>query len=102
MFYETNIPFTTIRVLLIVIGTLGMMCSTAKFKYHPKRVVAILFLYLCYAVCYTAAVINLFDYLFFMRTVLPMISAPAIYLIFRLADDQLSKSIFNYATQLLC
>ena len=102
MFYENNIPFTTIRVLLIVVGTLGMMCSTAKFRYHPKRVLVILFLYLCYAVCYTATVINLFDYLIFMRTVLPTISAPAIYLIFRLADDQLPKSIFNYTTQLLC
>ncbi len=58
MFYENNIPFTTIRVLLIVVGTLGMMCSTAKFRYHPKRVLVILFLYLCYAVCYTATVIN--------------------------------------------
>lgn len=102
MFYENNIPFTTIRILLIVIGTLGMMCSTAKFKYHAKRIVIILFLYLCYAVCCTSVIINLFGYLIFMRTALLTISAPAIYLIFRLADDQLPKAVFNYTTQLLC
>lgn len=102
MFFEDSVVFTTVRVLLIIIGTLGMMCSTAKFKYRTKQILITFFLYLCYTSLYTVFMINLFDYLIFTRTVLPMISAPAIYLIFRLADDQLSKAIFNYTTQLLC
>lgn len=102
MFYESHVSLTTLRILLVTIGTLGMMCSTAKFRYRTKRVITILFLYLCYAAVYTTAIVSRFGYLVFMRTALPMISAPAIYLIFRLADEQLSKSVFNYATQLLC
>lgn len=102
MLSENNVPYATFKILLVIVGTLGMMCSTTKFKYRTKRILTAFILYLCYAAIYAAAINSLFGYLFFMRTVLPAISAPAIFLIFRLAGDQPSKSVFNYATQLLC
>lgn len=36
--FESNISYTTLKTILIVIGTLGMMYSTTKFKYHIKRI----------------------------------------------------------------
>ena len=77
--FENNIPYTTLKTILIVIGTLGMMYSTTKFKYNIKRITLIIFLFLCY---------------------LPF-PAPAVYLFFRFADDMASKSVFNHATQIL-
>lgn len=101
MLFEDNISYATLKTLLIVIGTLGMMCSTTKFKHSAKRIALILFLYLCYVSGSSAVIIVLFGYTFFLRIFLLSVSAPAIYLVFRLAGDQPSKAVFNYATQIL-
>lgn len=101
MLFEDNIPYATLKTLLIVVGTLGMMCSTTKFKRGAKQIMLILFLYLCYVAASSAAIIVLFGYIFFLRIFLLTISAPAIYLSFRLAGEQPSKAVFNYATQIL-
>lgn len=101
MLFADNILYNTIRTLLIVIGTLGMMCSTTKFRYNSKRVALILLIYLCYAAVSSAAIISLFDFTFFLRVVLITISAPAIVLVFQLTQDRPSKAVFNYATQIM-
>lgn len=101
MLFENNIPYATMKTLLIVIGTLGMMYSTTTFKRKAKQIIVILLLYLCYVAVSSAAIILLFGYTFFLRIFLLTISAPAVYLSFRLADDPPSKAVFNYATQIL-
>ncbi len=101
MLFEDDIPYVTLKILLIVMATLGMMCSTTKFKYEAKRILPILFVYLCYVAASSAAVIVLFGYTVLLRIFLLTISAPAIYLTFRLAEEQPSKAVFNYATQIL-
>jgi len=101
MLFEDNIPYITAKVILIVIGTLGMMASITKFKYKAKRVLLILFVYLCYVTISSAVIIILSDYTFFSRVFLLTVSAPAIYLTFRLAEEQPSKAVFNYTTQIL-
>ncbi len=101
MSFDQNILYRIIKVLLVVIGTLGMMCSTTRFKYSTKRVISCLLLYLCYVSISSAVIISLFGYLFFLRVLLLTVSAPAIYLVFKLAGDQPSRAVFNYATQIL-
>lgn len=101
MLFEDNIPYVTIKILLIVIGTLGMMCSTTVFKRTAKQIVPLIFLYLFYVAGSSAALVVLFGYTFLLRVFLITISAPAIYLTFRLAGTSPSKTIFNYATQIL-
>lgn len=101
MLFEDNIPYITLKILLIVIGTLGMMCSTTKFKHDVKRIMLILFVYLCYVAASSIAIIVFFSYTFFLQVFLLTVSAPAIYLAFRLTGEQPSKAVFNYATQIL-
>lgn len=101
MLFEDNIPYVTSKILLIVTGTLGMMCSTTKFKYKTKRILLILFVYLCYVAASSTAIIVLFGYTFILRVFLLTISTPAIFLTFWLAGQQPSKAVFNYATQIL-
>ena len=92
MIYENNIPYATLKTLLIVIGTLGMMCSTTTFGKSAKRIALIFFLYLCYVASFSAAIYFFFGYTVYLRTFLFTISSPAIYLVFRLAKDQPSRA----------
>ena len=101
MLFENNIPYATLKTVLIVIGTLGMMCSTTRFKYGAKRILLIFGFYLCYVTVSSAVIIAVFGYSFFLRIFLLTISAPAVYLVFRLAKDSPSKAVFCYVTQIL-
>jgi len=101
MLFENNILYATLKTLVIVMGTLGMMCSTTRFRHSTKRIALIFCIYLCYVSVSSAAIITLFGFAFLLRIFLLTISAPAIYLVFRLAKDQPSKAVFNYATQIL-
>lgn len=85
----------------MTIGTLGMMCSITQFKHETKRTLLTLFVFSCYVAASSAAIIVLSGYTFFTRVCLLTISAPGIYLTFRLAGDQPSKAVFNYASQIL-
>lgn len=101
MLFENNIPYATLKTILIVIGTLSMMCSTTRFKRSAKQIALILCLYLCYVAVSSTAIIAFLGYTFFLRVFLLTISAPAVYLVFRLAEEHPSKAVFNYATQIL-
>ena len=101
MLFEDNIPYNTLKTLLIVIGTLGMMCTTTRFKYSAKRVALIFFLYLSYVAASSASIITFLGYPFYLRVFPFTISVPAIVLVFKLAKDQPAKAVFIYTTQIL-
>ncbi len=101
MLFEDNIPYVIFKILLSVIGTLGMMCSTTKFKREAKQIMLIIFAYLCYVAASSTAIVVLFGYTVFLRVFLLTISLPAIYLCRRLAGEKPSKVVFNYASQIL-
>lgn len=101
MLFEDNIPYSTLKTLLIVLGTLGMMCTTTRFKYGAKRVALHFFLYLSYVAASSAAIIFFLGYPVFLRVFLFTISVPAIVLVFKMAKDQPAKAVFNYMTQIL-
>ena len=101
MLFEDNIPYSTLKTLLIVLGTLGMMCTTTRFKYSAKRVALHFFLYLSYVAASSAAIIFFLGYPVFLRVFLFTISVPAIVLVFKMAKDQPAKAVFNYMTQIL-
>lgn len=101
MLFEENTLYAVIKILVIVVGTLGMMGSTTEFKHTPKQIIPVFSLYLLYVAASSAAIVAFLGYTFFMRIFLFTISAPAIYLSFRLIGSQPSKTVFNYATQIL-
>lgn len=77
------------------------MCSTTTFKQNIKRIALIFFLYLCYVAGSSAVIIIMSGYLLLLRIFIFTISIPAIYLLFLLAGEQPSKTVFNYSTQIL-
>ncbi len=101
MLFEDNISYVTLKLLLMVTGTLGMVASVTKFKHEAKRIILILFAYLCYVAASGAVIIVLFGYTVFLRVCLLTVSVPGVYLCFRLEGDKPSKAVFNYASQIL-
>ncbi len=101
MLFEDNIPYVTAKLLLMVVGTLGMMCSVTKFKHGAKRLLLILFVYLFYVAASSAAIIIWFGYTIFLRVCLITVTIPGIYLCYRLEGEKPSKAVFDYATQIL-
>lgn len=99
--FENDILYSTLKIILVVTATLGMMCTTTKLKYGTKRILLFFFLYLCYVAVSSVLIISLLGYTFFLRVLLFTISVSAIYLTFLLAEEQPSKSVFNHATQIL-
>lgn len=101
MLFEDNIFYVIIKILLVVVGTLGMMGSTTEFKHKPRQILSVFSLYLLYVAASSAAITVLFGYAFFLRIFLFTVSAPAVYLSFRLIGTQPAKTVFNHATQIL-
>lgn len=101
MLFEDNILYSTFAILILIMGALGMMCCTTKFRYDTKRIALVLCLYLIYAATSTLAIIAIFGFELYLRVYLVTISAPAIVLVFKMTGDQPAKAVFNYATQIL-
>lgn len=101
MSFTDIIIYDIIKTLVIVIGTLGMMCSTTNFRYRSKHIATLFLIYLCYVAISSAAIITWFGFTFFMRILLLTISAPAVVLVFKLTQEKPAKAIFNYATQIM-
>lgn len=101
MLFEDNYPYMMFKVVLTVICTLGMMCSTTKFKYSTGKVFFILSLYLVYVLISSAAIIHLGGYIFFTRIFVITISFPAIFIIYKLAKAHPALAVFTHATQIL-
>ncbi|MDE6662612.1 MAG: GHKL domain-containing protein [Lachnospiraceae bacterium] len=101
MLFEDNTLYVVIKILLVVIGTLGMMASTTELKHKLRRIVSVFSLYLLYVAAFSAVFVVYFDYKFYLRFFPFTISAPAIYLSFLLIGSQPSKTVFNHATQIL-
>ncbi len=101
MLFEDNAFYMTFKVIVIVLGTLGMMCSTTEFKRNYTRNFCALSLYLLYVIISSSAIIHFFGYLFFARICVFTISFPAVLSIYIFARTPLAKTIFIYASQIL-
>lgn len=101
MLFENNFPYSLIKVLITVVGTFGMICTTSKFRYTTKKVFVIIALFLVYVAVSTAAIIYLAGYLLFLRIFLFTISFPAMLLVYKLVQGQPARAVFNHATQIL-
>lgn len=101
MLFEDNFPYMLFKVVLTVICTLGMMCTTTKFKYRLRQIIFILSVYLFYVLISSAAIIYFWNYDFFMRVFALTISFPAIFMIYKLAKAHPALAVFTHATQIL-
>lgn len=101
MIFDDNPIFSMIKILLITVCTLGMMLSLTIYKYRFRRVFLLFLVYLIWVALSTAFLLHYFGYNVFLRSFLLTISAPAIYLAYKIDQRSPAQSVFNYTTQLL-
>ena len=100
MTFEENAFYYTIKSLLIVGGTLGMMASCAKTKCSVKRIVEVLGLYLLWVGGWSWFMVKFYGVLTLLRLCIPMISLPAIIALYFLSEYSPWRAIFNYTMQI--
>lgn len=97
MLFEDNAFYMTFKVVVIVLGTLGIMCSTTEFKRNYTRNFCALSLYFLYVIISSSAIIHFFGYLFFARICVFTISFPAVLSIYIFARTPLQRlSLFMH------
>lgn len=101
MIFENDFHFLTIKTVVITACTLGMMSTLTIFSYPLKKVLLIFGIYLAWVGLSTAIILHIFGFYGLMRLFLFTVSAPAIFLAYRMDKDSPTQSVFNYATQIV-
>lgn len=101
MLNADQLPFYIARILILLLGTLGMMSTTLEFQCSLKKLLLITALFVVYVTLSTYALLRLFSYLFFARIFLLSISVPALIITHKLSKGPLTKTLFVHATQIL-
>ena len=101
LFDNFSVLYSTLHVVLITLGTLGMVCTTTEFKYSTKKTAIIFSLYILYTFVSADVTIYFFGYLILIRVFLLTVTLPAILLIYFLAKDHPIRAVFNQASQVL-
>lgn len=92
--------FSLVKVVLITSCTLCMMSSLTVFKYSIKKVLRILGVYLLWVFASSGVILALLPYNTGIRIFLLTISAPAVFLAYRMDKDSPTQAVFNYTTQI--
>ncbi|MEZ3502625.1 MAG: ATP-binding protein [Lachnospiraceae bacterium] len=100
MSFTNDLCFIVLRTLLITTGTLGMMMSTTVFKYSKKRTLSIFSIYLLWVAASSWIIVRFWGFQMLLSLFLLTISAPAVYLTYRMAKSSPSQAVFNHMTQI--
>ena len=100
MTFENDLIFSFAKIILITACTLAMMSSLTDFRYPIKKVCMFFGLYMLWVAVSTALILYWFGFQGIIRCFLFTISAPAIFLAYKMDRDAPAQSVFNYATQI--
>lgn len=100
MIDDSNFFFWLAKAVLITAGTLGMMSALTVFRYSTKKVFVVFGVYMVWVTLSSFVLLQQFGLAGIMRAFLFTISAPAIFLAYKMDRDAPTLSVFNYATQI--
>lgn len=98
--FGNDTVYYTVKMMVIVIGTLAMMSSCMKIKCTPKRALITLALYLSWVGIYTFAALKLLGFVTMLRLCVPMITVPAMFVLYFISNYSPWQAVFNYTMQL--
>lgn len=98
--FENDTVYYTVKALAVVLGTLGMMSSCMKIKYTLKKTAAVLAGYLLWTCLFTYVSMKFFGILVTLQMCIPMLSLPAMILLYFLSTYSPWQAVFNYTMQL--
>lgn len=92
--------YYTLKTLLVVLGTLGMMVSCTKIKYSYKKCTAVLLLYLGWIAAVSFLILRILVFLILLRLCFFLVSIPAMITLYYILEYSLWQTVFHYAMQL--
>ena len=96
-----TVLFPLFRALFITLMTVGMMASLTDFRFGPRKLLLVLFLYGLWVSCSSLVLLRLGGELLLLRLFYLTILLPAILLTYWAANDSPTQAVFNYATQIM-
>lgn len=98
--FEDDTTYYMIKALVVVSGTLGMMSSCMKIKFNLKKISVVIILYLLWSCIYVFGGIKLIGVVGTLRLCIPMISVPAMLILYRISTYSPWQAVFSYTMQL--
>lgn len=98
--FENDITYYMVKALVVIGGTLGMMSSCMKIKFTFKKIAVTLILYLLWSCIYIFFGIKLMGVVGTLRLCIPMISVPAMFILYRMSTYSPWQAVFSYTMQL--
>ncbi len=99
MIFENDILYYTIKTMLCIAGTFGMMVSGFRYKYTKFKTLFGFALYIVYVGIITYIIVKSAGVMFFLRSCAITINLPAVILMFILSPYSPWQSIFRYMMQ---
>lgn len=98
--YENDIAYYMIKSLVVIVGTLAMMSSCMKIKFPLKKIIIVAALYLLWSGVYVFVGMKLMGLVNVLRLCVPMISIPAMVILYRISTYSPWQAVFCYTMQL--
>lgn len=98
--FENDITYYMVKALVVIGGTLGMMSSCMKIKFTFKKIAVTLILYLLWSCIYIFFGMKLMGVVGTLRLCIPMISVPAMFILYRMSTYSPWQAVFSYTMQL--
>lgn len=98
--FENDITYYMVKALVVIGGTLGMMSSCMRIKFTFKKIAVTLILYLLWSCIYIFFGMKLIGVVGTLRLCIPMISVPAMFILYRMSTYSPWQAVFSYTMQL--
>ena len=98
--FENDITYYMVKSIVVVISTLLMMSSCMKIKYTFKKIIAAFAGYILWTGIFIFTAMKLFGIVVTLRLSIPMISVPAMVILYFISNYSPWQAVFNYTMQL--
>lgn len=98
--FENDITYYMVKSLVVVFSTLIMMSSCMKIKYTVKKTVVMFALYLLWTGIFTFTAMKFFGLVATLRLCIPMLSVPAMVILYFMSTYSPWQAVFSYTMQL--
>lgn len=98
--FENDINYYMVKSLVVVAGTLGLMTSCMKIKFPLKKILVTFAVYLIWVGFFTFFALKIFGLVVMLRLCIPMISVPAMFILYFMSTFSPWQAIFSYTMQL--
>lgn len=99
MTFGNDIFYYTVKIIITIFGTLGMMLSCTKIRCSSKKAAVILIIYYLYVVALSYFILNIFGYLMLLRLCIFFIVIPVIIILYYLSEYSPWQAVFSYTMQ---